>query len=84
MMLAHFSTIRSHKNFLASLPSRGFERMESKILKVISYFTTQKMKFPIKDFFSKCDQIRKQLQIWLHLLKKSVMETFIFRVVFVI
>ena len=42
------------------------------------------MKFPIKDFFSNCDQIRKQLQIWLHLLKKSVMEIFIFRVVFVI
>ena len=35
---------------------------------------TQKMKFSIKDFFSKCDQIRSFLQIWLHLLKKSLME----------
>ena len=32
------------------------------------------MKFPIKDFFSKCDQIHSILQIWSHLLKKSVME----------
>ena len=37
-----------------------------------------KMKFSIKDFFSKCDQIRKKLQIWSHLLKKSLMENFIF------
>ena len=36
------------------------------------------MKFSIKDFFSKCDQIGKKLQIWLHLLKKFLMENFIF------
>ena len=36
------------------------------------------MKFSIKDFFSKCDQIRKKLRIWSHLLKKSLMENFIF------
>ena len=40
--------------------------------------TTQKMKFSIKGFFSKCDQIRKKLRIWSHLLKKSLMENFIF------
>ena len=40
-------------------------------------FTAQKMKFSIKDFFSKCDQIRRKLPIWLHLLKKSLMENFI-------
>ena len=38
----------------------------------------QKMKFSIKDFFSKYDQIRKKLRIWPHLLKKSLMENFIF------
>ena len=27
-------------------------------------FTAQKMKFSIKDFFSKCDQIRSFLQTW--------------------
>ena len=32
----------------------------------------------IKDFFSKCDQIHRKLRIWSHLLKKSVMENFIF------
>ena len=37
-----------------------------------------KMKFSIKDFFSKCDQIRSFLRIWSHLLKKSLMENFIF------
>ena len=40
--------------------------------------TTQKMKFSVKDFFSKCEQIRSKLRIWSHLLKKSLMENFIF------
>ena len=43
-----------------------------------STITTQKMKFSIKDFFSKCDQIRCKLRIWSHLLKKSLMENLIF------
>ena len=41
-------------------------------------YTAQKMKFSIKDFFSKCDQIRSFLCIWSHLLKKSVMKNLIF------
>ena len=41
-------------------------------------FTARKMKFSIKDFFSKCDQIRSFLRIRSHLLKKSLMENFIF------
>ena len=36
------------------------------------------MKFSIKDFFSKCDQIRRKLRISSHLLKKSLIENFIF------
>ena len=36
------------------------------------------MKFSIKDFFSKRDQIRSFLQIWSYLLKKSFVENFIF------
>ena len=40
--------------------------------------TAQKMKFSIKDFVSKCDKIRRKLRIWLRLLKKSLMENFIF------
>ena len=41
-------------------------------------FTAQKMKFSIKDFFSKCDQIRSFLRVRLHLLKKSWMENSFF------
>ena len=41
-------------------------------------FTAQKIKFSIKDFFSKCDQIPRELRIWPHLLKKSLMENFVF------
>ena len=40
------------------------------------------MKFAIKDFFSKCDQIRSFLRICSHLLKKSLMENFTFRAVY--
>ena len=36
------------------------------------------MNFSIKDFFSKCEQIRRFLRIWSHLLKKFLMENFIF------
>ena len=35
------------------------------------------MNFSIKDFLSKCDQIRRKLRIWPHLLVKSLMENFI-------
>ena len=40
--------------------------------------TIQKMKFFIKDFLSKCDQISSFLPFWSHLLKRSLMENFIF------
>ena len=40
--------------------------------------TGQKMKFSIKDLFSKCDQIHRKLQIRSHLLRKSLMGNFIF------
>ena len=38
----------------------------------------KKMKFSIKDFFSKCDQIRRKLRICSHLLNKSLMKSFFF------
>ena len=43
-----------------------------------AYNTAQKMKLSIKDLFNKCDQIRRKLRIWSHLLKKSLMENFNF------
>ena len=42
--------------------------------------TARKMKFSVKDFLRKCDQIRRFLRIWSYLLKKSLMENFIFYV----
>ena len=42
------------------------------------------MNFSIKGLFSKCDQILSSLRIWPHLLKKSLMENFIFCAVIVI
>ena len=47
----------------------------------ITWYTScivQKMNFSIKDFLSKCDQILRKLQIWSHLLKKSLIKIFIF------
>ena len=48
----------------------------------VKYFvkkcTAQKMKFSIRNFFRKCDQIRSFMQIWSHLLKKFLMGNFIF------
>ena len=40
--------------------------------------TTQKMKLSIKDLFRTCDQIHSFLRIWSNLLKKSLIENFIF------
>ena len=41
------------------------------------------MKFSIKDFFRKCDQIPRILWIWSYILKKSSMENFAFCAVIV-
>ena len=39
------------------------------------------MKFSIKEFFGKCAQIRKKLQVLSHFLKKSFIENFMFSIV---
>ena len=44
---------------------------------IINSFRAQKMKFAIKNFVSKCNQIRNFLRIWSHLLKKYLVENFI-------
>ena len=43
--------------------------------------TAQKMKFSIRDIFSKCDKIRGKLRIWSHLLQKSLMQNLTFHTV---
>ena len=58
-----------------------FLEVESPTLKrthILVDYTSKKMKYSIKDFVSKCDQIRRFLRIWSHLLKKSIMAYFIF------
>ena len=45
---------------------------------IVSPIAVHKMKFSIKYFSSKCDQIRRKLRIWSHLLKKSLMQNLIF------
>ena len=59
----------------------SFLKFEVKIRVSSDSFTAQKMKFSIKDFFSKCDQICRKLRIRSHLLniyKKSLMESLVF------
>ena len=55
----------------------SIKKIHQKYFKKNSH-TTQKMKFSIKYFFSKCDQILRKLRIGSHLLKKYLMENFIF------
>ena len=57
------------QHFLYIYPNRS---------KAVKSHTAQKIKFSIKDFFSKCDQIGSFLRIWSHLLKKSLMDNFFF------
>ena len=45
---------------------------------VMTFYTTQTMKFSTKDFFIKCGQIHRKRLIGSHLLKKYLMENFIF------
>ena len=44
----------------------------------VPIITAQKMKFSIKNLFRICDQIRRKLRIWSHLLKQSSTENFFF------
>ena len=67
-----FSTIKFQKL------NSTFASLKGKLRKLRKILHSTKMKFPIKDFFSKCDQIRSFLWIWSHLLKKSLKENSIF------
>ena len=59
---------KRHRTFLF-LYFNCFKRTELALNYDNHHFT--KMKFSIKDFFSKCDQMDSFMQIWSHLLKKS-------------
>ena len=61
---------------MVSIRLKKHENLKNLII-VYASLTTQKMKFPIEDFFSKCDQICRKPRIWSHSLKKSLMENLI-------
>ena len=63
---------------IVKLMTAPFSNRNAKIMNCIYTNHCTKMKFSVKDFFSKCDQIRRKLQILSHLLKKSLMENLIF------
>ena len=48
------------------------------IKKKLDLVTAVKTKFSIKNFFSKCEQIRSFPRVWSHLPKKSLIKNFIF------
>ena len=63
---------RSHDNSAINIHMMNLSN-ETKI-----FSSHKKTKFSIEDFLIKCDQIRRKLRIWSHLLKKSLVENFIF------
>ena len=65
-------------NWLHQNHFEKYEMVASDVTTITHDYHCKEMKFSIKDIFSKCDQIRRKLRIWLHLLKKSLMENFIF------
>ena len=87
MMLPFFRSSRSQmfckiddlKDFAKTQKTSVPESYLNKVAGLQKHCT--KMKFSIKDFFSKCNQIRNFMRIWSHLLKKSLMENFFFCVV---
>ena len=68
LKIRNFSKIIPHP-----LPQKKKKEKEKK-----SRNTRKGIAQQVKDFFSKCDQFRSLLRIWSQLLKKSLMENFIF------
>ena len=67
IFLAKLSTIQTFDLQVIQGPVVTFK------IKVL-WNTAQKLRIFIKDFSGKCDQIRKKLRIWSHLLKKSLID----------
>ena len=67
--------IHSHENIRKNGGKGGQNPKRPKKVFCKLKVTTQ---FSIKDLFRKCDQIRRKLRIWSHLLKKSLMKNLIF------
>ena len=76
----HVNAYNTRDRKLLFIPQVNTTRCGTMVLLfwIMLFSTARKMKFSIKDFFSKCDQIRSFLRIWLHLPKKLSVENFIF------
>ena len=74
--------IKQHGHEKASLTisylSKKFKDLSISVVNKSNIGQRTKNKFSSKDLFSKCDQIRSVQRIWSRLLKKSLMENFIF------
>ena len=72
----YFVKITWPNNSITSL--NGFSDWYMMMISAFWKYLLQNVKFSIKDFFSKCDQIRSFLWIWSYLLMKSLMKNFTF------
>ena len=77
MFITHKCSIAINRKCLVFIIQNRFMIITQKCTVLIAC-TAQKMMFSIRDFFSKCNQICRFRRVWSHLLKKSVMENFIF------
>ena len=64
--------LRCYLIFAVSMSKLGANYIES-----MWSITAQKTNFSIKDFLSKCDQMTSFLRTWSHLLKKSLIDSFL-------
>ena len=69
----------SFQYFFKSFTTNFFTNIHEQLLNTfLNCRNAEKMKVSIKDFFGNCDKIRRFLRNWPHLLKKSLIENFIF------
>ena len=87
IVASYMYLVESFENFLLLSISMKCRKEEyySKFISIYFFFFLQfygwhckKIKFFIKGFFSKCNQICRKMQIWSNLPRKSLMENFIF------
>ena len=78
ILVLHYKETNDCKIFHSSAKLLDIDEAFKSMHQSIMVKNCTKMKFSIMEFFSKCNQIRSFLLIWQHLLKKSLMENFVF------
>ena len=76
--LLHSQKIRTFSTTIFVVTYKSFAKNHFLSWVDICKYAPQKLKFSMKDLFSKSDQIRRKLRSWSHLLKKSLIENFFF------